>query len=228
MIYEVIACSLEDALAAERGGANRLELISHYEAGGLTPGFDLVRSIVETVRIPVRVMLREEEPFEIQDEKKRERLCEAARSFQDLPIEGLVLGFLRGRELDHELVTRLLACAPTRKVTFHRAFEEAADPLRAIVELKRHTQIDCILTSGGPEPWAAKLDRFERWQRAARPEIDMLVGGGTDREAIELFGGRTAIRAFHVGRAVREGRRLDGPVREDLVRKLARLIQLLG
>ncbi len=130
MIYEVIVCSVEDAIAAERGGAGRLEIISHYEAGGLTPSFDLVREIVEVVKIPARVMVRDEESFVITDEKKIERLCEAARSFRELPIDGFVLGFLKGDQIDHELVARVLACAPELKATFHRAFEELADLIK--------------------------------------------------------------------------------------------------
>src|SRR5262245_18512277 len=51
-ILEVIVRSVEDAVAADRGGASRLEIISHYEAGGLTPAFDLVQEITSTVKIP--------------------------------------------------------------------------------------------------------------------------------------------------------------------------------
>jgi copper homeostasis protein len=221
MIYEVIVCSPEDAIAAERGGANRLEIISHYEVGGLTPTFHLVREIVETVNIPARVMLRDDVPFVVTDEKKKERLCAAARSFRELPIEGVVLGFLKGRQPDHELVARVLACAPHLNATFHRAFEDLPDPMRAIAALKRHPRIDCILTSGGPGDWAGKRAQFEAWRRAAQPEIEILAGGGLDAAAIEGFRAATSIRAFHAGRAVREGQRIEGRVREDLVRDLA-------
>src|SRR5262245_41444351 len=93
-IFEVIVCSLDDEIDAQKGGANRLEIISHYEVGGLTPSLELVREVVEHVKIPVRVMLRDDEDFIVTDEKKIERLCQAARSFLELPIDGFVLGFL--------------------------------------------------------------------------------------------------------------------------------------
>jgi hypothetical protein len=76
-ILEIIACSVEDAIAAECGGANRLEIISHYEAGGLTPSFDLVRKITTKVKIPARVMLRESEAFVVADESEIGRLSDA-------------------------------------------------------------------------------------------------------------------------------------------------------
>ncbi|MBZ5592386.1 MAG: hypothetical protein LAP39_09125 [Acidobacteriia bacterium] len=63
-LLEVIACSVADAVAAERGGAGRLEIVRALEAGGLTPLLSLVKEIVAAVSIPVRVMLRENPGFE--------------------------------------------------------------------------------------------------------------------------------------------------------------------
>jgi len=223
-ILEIIVCTIEDAVAAERGGANRLEIISHYEVGGLTPSFDLVQEITSTVKIPARVMLRESEPFVVTDEDEIESLLNAARAFAGLPIDGFVLGFLKGSpsglQIDHSLLSRVLACAPNLKATFHRAFEEASDPFQAIAELKRHPQIDCILSRGRGEAWESEVYRFIEWERAASPEMRMLVGGGTDKEAIEVFCKASPIRAFHVGRAVREQERIDGTVLAEQVRQI--------
>jgi copper homeostasis protein len=233
-ILEVIVCSVEDAIAAERGGANRLEVISHYEAGGLTPSFDLVREITLTVKIPARVMLRESEAFVVTDEAEIEKLCAAARSFARLPIDGFVLGFLKygpdgkqpgAAQLDHDLASSVLACAPNLKATFHRAFEELPDPIMAIRELKRHSQIDCILSGISIEASSAALDRFVEWDRAARPEIGMLLGGGIDEKTIDAFCKGSSIRAFHVGRAVREQKRIDGAVLAERVREIEELVR---
>lgn len=223
-LLEVIVCSVEDAIAAKRGGADRLEVISHYEAGGLTPSIEMVREIAAKVSLPLRVMLRETEPFEVQDKREIERLCDSARAFASLEVDGLVLGFLKNREIDHDLVTSVLACAPKLNATFHRAFEDLADPLRAIAELKQHRQIDRILTSGGPAPWPDKVEGFAVWQRMALPEIQILVGGGTDAEVIGLLK-PAGIREFHVGRSVREGEKIDGKVLADRVAKFAALLR---
>lgn len=223
-LLEVIVCSLEDAIAAEKGGADRLEVISHYEVGGLTPSVELVKEIAATVNIPFRVMLRETEPFEVRDKKEIERLCVAAGIFSEIGVDGLVLGFLKDRAIDHELVGQILACAPNVKATFHRAFEELSAPLKTIQELKRHRQIDRILTSGGSESWANKAARFREWQQAAQPEINILVGGGTDAETIRLLQ-PVGINEFHVGKAVREEQRLNGTVLAAMVRNLSELVK---
>ncbi|HMX28030.1 MAG TPA: copper homeostasis protein CutC, partial [Blastocatellia bacterium] len=146
-MLEIIVCSVEDAIAAARGGANRLEIISHYEVGGLTPPLEMVREIAAKVSLPLRVMLRETEPFEVNDEAEIEKLCAQAKAFAEmkfdgLNVDGLVLGFLKNGWIDHMLLAQVLAQAPNLKATFHRAFEELADPLQAIAELKSYHQVD--------------------------------------------------------------------------------------
>ncbi len=226
-LLEVIVCSVDDALAAESGGADRLEIISRYDVGGLTPPVELVREIAATVNLPLRVMLRETEPFEVRDNSEKQRLCKSARAFAEIGIDGLVLGFLKEdgpkKSIDHELVDRVLACAPKLGVTFHRAFEDLDDPLQAIAELKRHPQIDRILTSGGGNAWQNKIERFAAWQQAAQPEIEMLAGGGTDAVAIEVLKTAAGVREFHVGRAVRAGESITGKVLAERVRELSGL-----
>src|SRR5690348_420547 len=111
-VLEVIVCSVADAIAAERGGAGRLEIVRAPEVGGLTPPVSLVREIVSAVAIPVRVMVRENPGFAVADEAEIERLCYAARTFVALHVEGLVLGFLLGRSLNLSLTQQVLSCAP--------------------------------------------------------------------------------------------------------------------
>ena len=93
-LLEVIACTVEDAVAAEAGGADRIELVRDLGRGGLTPTHDLAASVVRAVRIPVRVMIREEEPFVVSRPEAAEALCAAARAIGQLKVDGLVLGFL--------------------------------------------------------------------------------------------------------------------------------------
>jgi len=135
-VLEVIACSVSDALEAQRGGAGRLEIIRDFHRGGMTPSLDLVRDILDAVTLPVRVMLREHESYEA-DEEQIEKLCATAMMLSQLNLDGLVLGFLKAGEIDVQSTGRVLSCAPNLNATFHHAFEEAQDPLRAIQHLKQ-------------------------------------------------------------------------------------------
>ena len=226
---EVIACSVADAVAAEAGGADRIELISRYDVGGLTPELSLVREVLAAVSIPVRVMLRDREEFRVSDAGEIARLGDKAQALAGMAdsgnLEGLVLGFLRdpGPELDLELLEAILARAPKLKATLHRASEELPDPGTALDAVAGLAQIDTFLTSGGPEPWAAKVGRLGEWQRRAAPRT-ILVGGGVDFAAIGALRRDPHLRAFHVGVAAREGNRLDGVVLSSKVRAIVQIL----
>jgi len=223
-VLEIIACSVSDAIEAQRGGAGRLEIIRDFHRGGLTPSLDLVRDILDAVSLPVRVMLREHESYEV-DEDEIKELCATAIMLSHLDVDGLVLGFLRNGEIDTELCERVLSCAPNLKVTFHHAFEEVHDPLRAIQDLKGLTQVDRILTHGAGGEWPEKIERLSTYRQEARPEIEILAGGGIDERSIQMICQSTAIREFHVGRAAREPASASGVVRSELVSALVETLQ---
>ncbi len=177
-LVEVIVTSVEEGVEAQLGGADRLELARALEQGGLTPSADTARELVRAVSIPVRVMLRENASMSLGSGTEMDQLTTQARRFAEIPIEGLVLGFVRNGTLDLETTQKILAAAPTCRATFHRAFEYAQDPLRAIDDLKRIAQVDRILTIGGEGSCADRRKRLVKWQNAAAPEIKILVGVG--------------------------------------------------
>jgi copper homeostasis protein len=219
-ILEVIACSVADAVEAEKGGASRLEIIRDFERGGLTPPLELVRNILAAVSVPVRVMLRESHGYTVGGEGEIERLCKSAHELSALKIDGMVLGFLRDGEIDVDLTQRVLAFAPGLNATFHHAFEETTDRFASIEKLKRIAQVDRILASGGSDDGSQKIARLSSYERAARPEINILAGGGLTAEAIRAVRAATGIREFHVGRAARISGRADGGVSARLVKDL--------
>ena len=217
-ILEVIGCSVADAVAAERGGADRLEVVRAPEAGGLTPPISLVKEIAAAVSIPVRVMLRENDGFEIADREELRKLCENARELAALEIDGVVLGFLRGRSLDLAAVQQVLSCAPRLKATFHRAFEELENQQAAIATLKGVPQFDRILIS------PPRVSDLKQLVRSAAPELIVVAGGGIDRATIRSLRESADIREFHVGRAARRDGNIHQPVDPARVRELAALV----
>ena len=120
---EVIVTSVPDAIEAEAGGADRLELVRALEVGGLTPDIDLVKAVLAAVPIPVRVMLRESPLMSLGDASEMRHLQANAEAFAKLPINGLVTGFIKGDSVDIKAMIDVLAPAPECNVTFHRAFD---------------------------------------------------------------------------------------------------------
>jgi copper homeostasis protein len=217
-ILEVIACSVADAIEAERGGASRLEIVRALDGGGLTPPVSLVRGIVAAVSIPVRVMLRENPGFEAGSEAEVKKLCHAAREFAALGVNGLVLGFVRGRQLDLAPAPSILSSAPGVKATFHRAFEELDDAAAGIAALKAMPQFDRILLS------PTRVRGLQVLVDIAAPELTIVAGGGMDADAIRVLLKATDIREFHVGRAARHHADIRQPVDAARVRELAALV----
>ncbi len=216
---EVIVCSVEDALQAEGGGATRLEIVRDRARGGFTPSLKLVEEILRTVQVPARVMLRERDQYSITGTDELVRLCAQARQMAQLPLDGLVLGFIRDGRIDLHSTRAILDCAPELHATFHHAFEEALSPLQAISELKTLSQVDRILTHGGNGSWHERIRRLDEYQRRAHPEIQILAGGGLNLDRVSSIREQTQVREFHIGTAVRSvndplGKVIDVKVRE--------------
>jgi copper homeostasis protein len=183
-----------------------------------------VRDVLRDVKIPVRVMLRESEDFNVTDEAEQQRLCESAKNLAALPMDGIVCGFLRGDAIDHDLLQRVLTAAAAKNITFHRAFEELSDPLGALRELKQYPQIDTILTSGGKGSAAEKVATLGVCERFAQPEIKILAGGGMTPESIQQLRRHTKLTDFHLGTYVREPQTIAGQVSVARVREVLSLI----
>ena len=220
-LLEEIACTVDEAVAAELGGADRIELVRDLARGGLTPAIDLASAVVDAVRIPVRVMIREEEPFVVSGPAVVEALCEAARAIGRLRVDGLVMGFLDDRgSVDEGLVGRVLREAPTVKVTFHRAFEHVADPVDAFAALARWPQIDRVLVNGGSGDTADRLAALRRLAALAHSGIGVLSAVGSDRDLLAAVCATPELREAHVGRAARDPETVDSPVSAAKVRQL--------
>ena len=107
MRLEVIATTLEDGLEAEAGGADRLEVVRDLDRGGLTPPVAIVEALLARVRLPLRVMVRVEEPFVPTSPAVVAQMCEEARALASLPIDGLVFGTVTdAHEIDLDALRR--------------------------------------------------------------------------------------------------------------------------
>jgi copper homeostasis protein len=219
MLLEVIACSVKDAIEAERGGAGRLELVRELGRGGLTPSHAFVQEVRETVAIPIRVMLREADGYDVGGVDAGERLAALAARFAALGVDGVVLGFLRTGHIDVAVMETVLAAAGPVRATFHHAFDELPDPIAAVRELGRWPRIDRVLTAGGPGDWKRKAIRLGRFSAVAAPGITVLAGGGIDAEALKALSMSSVVEA-HVGRAARVPPTVDGVVSSQKVAEL--------
>lgn len=218
-MLEVIALDAHDALAAERGGADRLEVVADMAADGLTPDPRIVKEIAQTTALPQRVMLRGGPGFRTTP-AELDRLSRQAEALAEAGAAGFVFGFLdQDGRIDEAGTARLAAGIAPLPWTFHRALDHAADPDDGWRTVRRLAGLDAVLTAGSADGVTAGLDRLV--QRAAGGGSDLLlVGGGLRLAHLERL--RAAgVGAFHVGGPVRAEGRWDRPVERGLVAEWA-------
>ncbi|MFC9911570.1 copper homeostasis protein CutC [Streptomyces sp. NPDC127197] len=222
-VLEVIALDVEDAVAAQAGGADRLELVTDIAADGLTPPTGTVAAIRAAVDIDVRVMLRLADGFAAGDV---ERLVRVAGEMREVGAEQFVLGFLDAHGgVDLDAVERVVGVLGGCRWTFHRAIDRAADRDALRKQLGDLPGLDAYLTAGsagGVDDGLPTL--LAEARRCGEPgyEQQLLVGGGLRLDHVPglLDGG---IDAFHIGGAARpEG--WDGPVSAEAVAEWRRVL----
>lgn len=224
LLLEVIVQSVADALEAEAGGADRLEVVREIERDGLSPPLDIVRSIASATRLPLRVMVRESDGFGVSGAGELAGLQQYFAALAALGVDGAVLGFARDGELDLDTTRLVLSAAPSLRATFHRAFDTLADPLGAVDALATVPQIDRILTSGGTDDWAARCGRLTQYQMRAGSRLTILAGGGVDEEALRLIASTRCVGEAHTGRAACHPQRPGAPVSAERVRHLKSIV----
>lgn len=217
MLLEIIATSTGDALAAQRGGADRVEVCADIEEDGLTPPAELVAAIKDAVSIPVRAMLRPADLFTLAVEE-RGRLVEEASALAAAGADGFVVGYLDAAgDPDLETMAAVAAGFGGLPWTYHRAIDHSRDAVATLEAIAALTALGCdtVLAGGSPQGVEAGLPvlrRLAEMQAAEGWDGPMLmVGGGLEPEHFPELATH-GVERFHIGEGVRLGGRWSEPV----------------
>ncbi len=212
-LLEVVTLDVRDAVAAEQGGADRLEVVSG--ADGRTPDPATVAEIAKECALPQMVMLRPRPGFTI-EAGELAGLIRRVRELADAGAAGFVFGFLTpAGEVDLAATEALVAAVAPLPWTFHRAVDHAADVRAAWRAVRLLPNLATVLTAGGPTGVGEGLPVLRARADAGDAAL-VLAGGGLDRHHVPRLLG-FGINAFHVGGAVRTS--WTGPVEARLVRQ---------
>ncbi len=151
MIIEVIVQNEQEAIRAEKMGAARLELVSAIDEGGLTPSFETIKQVLNSVTIPVQVMIRPHSRDFFYSDLEMNTIIEDVKNVLNLGGHGIVFGALtKDYTIDEKALEKIIALSDQLDITFHRAFDEIDDQLSAYRVLTTYKkQVNRILTSGG-------------------------------------------------------------------------------
>lgn len=220
-LLEVIALDADDAIAAVRGGADRLELVQDMSADGLTPSAETFEAIRAAVDVPLRVMLRCNGSFGI-DGGELDGLCAQAERLRAAGMEESVLGFLTDEgDVDVAALDAVLGAASPTRWTFHRAIDFATDASLAWKAVSALPGVDAVLTAGSASGLDVRgLAGRLGWEDDAPPWV---VGGGLREEHIAPLR-EIGLTRFHVGSRVRHESSWSRPVDVDAVARWRALI----
>jgi copper homeostasis protein len=191
------------AIAAEKAGADRIELCENYANGGTTPSYGYLKTVREQISIPVFPMIRPRggDYFHSADEieviRKDILLC------KELGFEGVVFGLLnQDGTIDRENTARLTEAAYPLEVTFHRAFDRCKDPLEAL-----ETIIDCgcnrILTSGQEPKVTEGLALVKQLVELANDRIIIMPGSGLNSSNLASIISTAGVSEVHTSARIR-------------------------
>jgi copper homeostasis protein len=200
---EIAVDTLNDAVAAERGGAQRIELCSDLGADGLSPSMDLVQKVRSAVSIPIHVMVRPRPGDFCYSDQEFQQMRTEIQHLKDLGVEGIVLGILtHNRSVDIERTSELIALASPLSVTFHRAFDAAAAPLAAFEDIIRTGALR-LLTSGQKKSAVEGLSLIQQLHKRSFGRIFIMPGAGIDRTNASMIVDSLAVREIHIGKGVK-------------------------
>ena len=196
-LIEACVDSYASAMAAARGGADRLELCANLAIGGTTPSLPLFRQVRRDCPVKVNVLIRPRFGDFLYDQAELEEMAEEIDAFRELGANGVVIGVLTPEgALDQAAMARLMERAGGMEVTLHRAFDMTRDPFAA---LETAVSLGCrtILTSGQERSAAAGKDLLRELRTRAAGRIDIMAGCGVKKWNIQEIHDHTGIVVFH-------------------------------
>ncbi len=197
MLLEVAGASVTDCLTAQECGADRVELNSALQLGGLTPSLGLLVEVKRRVRLPVIAMVRPRAGGFCYREAELQTMLRDAELLLEHDADGLAFGFLKedGR-IDEALCRRFLNQVRPAATVFHRAFDLTPDPVAAL-ETLIDLGIDRVMTSGGEASADAGVERIAALHEQAGRRIEILPAAGINPTTFARVLAHTGCEQLH-------------------------------
>ncbi len=196
-MLEICAADIESVLAAQRGGADRVELCSALGEGGTTPSAGLISETLRSTDLKVHVLIRPRSGDFIYSESEVRTMISDIRIATELGAHGIVIGALdKFGNIDPDICRRLIDAGQGLSVTFHRAFDMCADKISALEQI---IEFGCnrILTSGGASTAYEGRDIIRKLYELADGRISIMAGCGVTPSNADAIMSYTGIKELH-------------------------------
>ncbi len=197
MIKEACIECFQEAVTAEKRGADRIELCENLGVGGTTSSFGTLKLCREKLNIPVFAMIRPRGGNFVYSGNELEIMEADIKICKKLGIPGIVLGILTpDNKINVEQTRNLVELARPMQVTFHKAFDQAPDYLEALEDVIS-TGAERILTSGTKKTATAGIDILNHIIDHARGRIKIIAAGKITSENLEILSQQIRTNEFH-------------------------------
>ena len=189
MIIEVCAESYEYAVKAEKAGADRIELCKDLHLDGLTPDYESAKRTIDTLDIPVFILIRPREGDFIYSNEEFDLMKQDILKFKEMGCKGIVSGVLNSdNSIDNKRTKELVELSKPLDFTFHRAFDVVSNPLKEIENLIQ-LGVERVLTSGQKDKAIEGLELLKRLKNKSNNEIIVMPGSGITKLNYTKFDG---------------------------------------
>lgn len=195
--FEVCAGNWNSALNAQCAGADRIELCSALDVGGITPSAGLLQAVCKNLTIPAFVLIRPREGDFCFNQAEIDLMCADIQYCREQGCAGVVVGALKpDRRLDLDALSRMIAACGPMELVFHRAFDFVLDPYEAIDQLT-DMGFKRILSSGQEATALAGKERLRSFVDHANGRIEVMPGAGIQADNIGEIASVTGALSFH-------------------------------
>tara|TARA_Y100000817_G_C16669194_1_gene460742 strand:- start:73 stop:741 length:669 start_codon:yes stop_codon:yes gene_type:complete len=195
---EVCVETIQQGLLAEKNHADRIEFCQRLDLGGVTPDHNLIRTAINKIKIPVKIMIRPRGGDFIYSESEVDRMKTDIKYCKTIGVEEVVLGVLNNnREVDHNLTQLLAKLATPMKVTFHKAIDEVSNYMNALKTLSTMENIDSVLTSGTKENALAGKDYIKMASEMFSETLNIIAAGSITNTNLMEVHSELNLKEYH-------------------------------
>lgn len=198
-IAEICCGSLEDALNAQKAGADRIELNNAMYLLGLTPSIGTIQQVITNCTIPIVVMVRPRPGGFFYNEFEFRTMITDIEAIVDYDIEGIAFGCLdENCNIDIEKNRKIIDIIHrhNKDAVFHRAFDCVKDPYKSLEELI-DLGVKRVLTSGLKSTATEGKEILTKLQHEYGDKIEILAGGGVNASNLSNLMNETGILQYH-------------------------------
>lgn len=197
-ILEACVETIQQGLLAEKNHADRIEFCQRLDLGGITPDHDLIRTAINKIKIPVKIMIRPRGGDFIYSDSEIDRMKSDIKYCKSIGVEEVVLGALNNDEkVDYSLTQHLAKLALPMKVTFHKAIDEVSNYMNALKTLSSIQNIGSVLTSGTKENALAGKDYIKIASEEFSETLNIIAAGSITNTNLKKIHSELNMKEYH-------------------------------